>query len=108
MLVSMISCSSAKSVSTNAPPCPTPALSAAAASGRPVAVDRGRTRPGSRRGCAGPPAPPARSRPRAAQLLRGRGEAGVLRVDDQVEAVVGELARELESDAAGGTGDERE
>ena len=37
-LTSMISSSSARSMSTNAPPCPTPALSAAASSGRPAAT----------------------------------------------------------------------
>ena len=44
----------------------------------------------------------------AAELLRGGREAGVLGSHDEVEAVVGELARQLEADAAGGTGDERE
>ena len=44
----------------------------------------------------------------AAELLRGGAEAGVLGVDDQIEPVVDELTGELETDAAGGTGDEGE
>ena len=107
MLVSMISCSSAMSVSTNAPPCPTPAFSAAAASGRPVAPDGGpegvdpvgATQVGLHL---------LHGRPGGAQLLRGGGNPRVLRVHDEVEAVVGELPRELVADAAGGTGDEGE
>src|SRR3712207_2311089 len=120
-LRSMISSSSARSFSTNAPPLPTPALSAAAASGRPVACTApqvGAAR--GRRAAGGLPAPPGggAARPgarvalprlhRAARLaqLPGRaGQLGVLGGDHQVEAVLGELAGELEADAAGGAGD---